>query len=357
MAIGGRIGILTFHRCINYGSYWQARCLVEGLRAAGHDAVLLDHDSASVNRLEWRCALDPQRPKRPPPGDRGRHVKKLRRFLAAMEELPCSARFDLGAPATAGSWDTILVGSDEVWNLRHPWYGGFAAFYGSGFRTDRLVSYAASFGNQQAWDRLAPLRARALSSFDAISVRDENSSQIVAGAIGTAPEIVLDPCLQFPTVIKQPETPPADPSYVVVYGHTFPGWFSSAVQSWARATGYRLVSVGYRNDWADEQLIAAGPRRFAQLMAGAAAVATNFFHGCVFSILNGKPFVCASSAYRANKVSNLVRFLAAEKYLLSENADAARIGDLLERPLDPAIDVRVTQMRAQSGDFLHRTLA
>src|SRR5690606_27642994 len=42
-----KIGILTFHRCINYGSYWQARCLIEGLRRMGADAVLLDHDSAA----------------------------------------------------------------------------------------------------------------------------------------------------------------------------------------------------------------------------------------------------------------------------------------------------------------------
>ena len=55
--MGKKIGVLTFHRCINYGSYWQARCLVEGLRARGHDAVLLDHDSPQVNRAEWRCAL------------------------------------------------------------------------------------------------------------------------------------------------------------------------------------------------------------------------------------------------------------------------------------------------------------
>ena len=27
--MSARIGVLTFHRCINYGSYWQARCLVE----------------------------------------------------------------------------------------------------------------------------------------------------------------------------------------------------------------------------------------------------------------------------------------------------------------------------------------
>ena len=58
----GKIGVLTFHRCINYGSYWQARCLVEGLRAAGHDAILLDHVSERVNRAEWRCALSPHLP-------------------------------------------------------------------------------------------------------------------------------------------------------------------------------------------------------------------------------------------------------------------------------------------------------
>ena len=54
-----KIGVLTFHRCINYGSYWQARCLVEGLRARGLDAVLLDHDSPRANRAEWRCAFQP----------------------------------------------------------------------------------------------------------------------------------------------------------------------------------------------------------------------------------------------------------------------------------------------------------
>ncbi len=39
MASPLRVGVLTFHRCINYGSYWQARCLVEGLRVAFPSAV------------------------------------------------------------------------------------------------------------------------------------------------------------------------------------------------------------------------------------------------------------------------------------------------------------------------------
>jgi len=53
------VGILTFHRCINYGSYWQARCLVDGIRKLGPEAVLLDHRPVNIDRVEWRCALTP----------------------------------------------------------------------------------------------------------------------------------------------------------------------------------------------------------------------------------------------------------------------------------------------------------
>src|SRR3954470_9533735 len=83
-----RVGVLTFHRCINYGSYWQARCLVSGLRARGHDAVLLDHESARVNRAEWRCALRPLLPEATPRADFPLYAAKARKLLRAIDALP-----------------------------------------------------------------------------------------------------------------------------------------------------------------------------------------------------------------------------------------------------------------------------
>ena len=100
-----RIGVLTFHRCINYGSYWQARCLVEGLRAQGHEAVLLDHDSAGVRRAELRCALSPTLPRRTRRADLPRYAAKVRRFERDFERLPCSRRFPLDAPEAAEEQD------------------------------------------------------------------------------------------------------------------------------------------------------------------------------------------------------------------------------------------------------------
>src|SRR5688500_20036997 len=92
------IGVLTFHRCINNGSYWQARCLVSALRERGHDAVILDHHSRRVNLAEWKCALRPTLPTPAARSDWERYRHKVRAFRDAIAALPLSARFELDEP-------------------------------------------------------------------------------------------------------------------------------------------------------------------------------------------------------------------------------------------------------------------
>lgn len=278
-----KIGVLTFHRCINYGSYWQARALVEGLRARGHDAELLDHRCRQVTWAEWRCAFQPTLPKPTRRSDFRRYGAKARRFLEAFRHLPQSRPFALDEPAVLEPYDLIIVGSDEVWNLRHPWYGGKAIFYGDGLKARRIASYAASFGNHDASEGLSRDYAERLRGFDHISVRDENSRRHVQQALGLDPALVLDPVLQFPDFPSQPALATAEP-YLLLYGHGFSAAFARQVRHAADAHGYRLVSIGYRNDFADEQWIGAGPLEFARAVAGSSAVATNFFHGCVFAL-------------------------------------------------------------------------
>src|SRR4051812_34973041 len=127
-----QMGVLTFHRCINYGSYWQAQCLVDGLRARGHDAVIVDHDSARVNRAEWTCALQPVLPTAVPRRDRLLYGVKALKFFGAVATLPRSPRFALDQPTAMPNYELVIVGSDEVWNLLHPWYGGCGLFFGDG---------------------------------------------------------------------------------------------------------------------------------------------------------------------------------------------------------------------------------
>lgn len=350
---GQSIGVLTFHRCINYGSYWQARSLVEGLRARGHDAVLLDHDLPDVTRREWRCAFQPLLPTRSPRSDFPAYKAKARKILAAADALPQSPRFHLHRPEELDEYDLVLVGSDEVWNMRHPWYGGKAIFYGEGVRARRLASYAASFGNHDASEGLHEWWADGLRRFDAISVRDDNARAMVRNALGIEPTLVLDPCLQFPPQVAPAQEPE---SYAAVYGHNFPERYARGVRDWADRRGVKLISIGYRNDWADEQRIDAGPDDFAALIAGSQAVATNFFHGTVFALLNARPFAAVTSTYRSNKLRDLMSKLGGEAHLISETDGADRFDTLLGTPLDPAITQRIAALRVQSSAFLDHVL-
>ena len=105
--------MLTFHRSINYGSYWQARCLVEGIRARGFEAELLDHDCERVRHAEACCALQPELPRRTPRRLLRRYAAKARKFAEAVALLPLSPRFPLHRPEAADRYDAVVVGSDN----------------------------------------------------------------------------------------------------------------------------------------------------------------------------------------------------------------------------------------------------
>ena len=348
------IGILTFHASINYGSYWQARCLVEGLRARGEPAVLLDHRSPSVLSAELRNAFQPELPARTPRHHHAALGRKVRAFAHALAALPYSSAFPLDAPHEAEPFDTVVVGSDEVWNFAHPWYGGRPLFFGEALRTRRLVSYAASFGNHAAEHGIAADCVARLRNFDAISVRDDNSRALIADALGYEPDLVLDPCLQFPDVL--PPSPAAPGNYIVLYGHGLPDWFAQAVRRWADAAGVRIVTIGYFNAVADDDRTDAGPIEFASLIAGARAVATSFFHGTVFALHYAKPFIAAASPYRRIKLEGLTSALGAEHRLIDAATSDDEIAALLATPLEDAVHEAIAEGRARSARYLDQAL-
>ena len=352
-----KIGVLTFHRCINYGSYWQARSLVEGLQQRGHHAVLLDHDSRRINLAEWKCAYQPVLPSAVITSDYPLYREKILGFFRAFEKLPLSPRFRMEDPAGMESYDMVVIGSDEVWNLYHPWFGKCPLFYGDGLRTRRLISYAASFGNYNAAGGLEQKWAEKLQNFDMISVRDENSQLIIKNALGFEPELVLDPCLQFSIEPEERSHLLMEEPYVAVYGHNFSEAFAGKIRRWANQNKLPLISIGYRNDWADEQWIIADPHDFAHFIARSQAVATNFFHGCVFALRNLKPFVCERTPYRSIKVHALMKTVGGEKHLLTEDAPDEIYNDRLTQPLDPVLSKNIDRLRKTSNAYLDRALA
>ena len=342
-----RVGVLTFHRCINYGSFWQADCLVRGLREIGHEPLIIDHRSKRVDLAEWRCALDPNPERRSTPIERDALLCKTRKVLEEVSTLPQTEPVDLESPEDIEAFDAIVIGSDEVWNLRHPWYSAKPVFFGQGLKTQKLISYAASFGNYSCWEGIGHPWTTFLRAFNHISVRDENSWWMLKNSLGLEPQMSLDPCLAWPPVVTS-QTPQAP--YAIVYGHGFSQGFARNVQEWAKERRVRLVSIGYLNEWADTQWLDASPTEFTKAVAGAEAVATNFFHGCVFALANQKPFACESTPYRSIKLRGLMELLGTEARLGSD------VENLLCLPTEFETEERINQLRCASIEYLQRAL-
>jgi hypothetical protein len=263
-----------------------------------------------------------------------------------------SPRFDLDHPEALPKYDAIVVGSDEVWNLRHPWFGEKPAFFGGGLPTDRLISYAASFGNFSSWEGIGSPWTDLLARVDHISVRDENSWWMLKNALGIEVPIVLDPALQWAIDPDGPWKGPSSP-FALVYGHNFSEEFVNKIRDWSRRRNLPLLSIGYRNDWADDSWLDADPHDFAHAFARSQAVLTNFFHGCIFSLRNQRPFACEKSPYRSIKISGLMELLETESRLVSPSDP---MDGLLDEPIPDATLDRIEALRRASTDYLAQAL-
>lgn len=347
-----KIGLLTFHRCINYGAYWQTRCLADALAGDGHDVEVLDYASPRYFLNEVRHALRPVRPaaRRDLIGLMAKTVK----FMRAQQRMNRTPMFSPAQPPSFSDFDLIVVGSDEVWNLNHPWLGGLPLFFGESLAPKRLVAYGASFGNYDATKGLAPEWIDRLQRFDRISVRDLNSNELLERHVGRSATLVLDPCLLSPCA-PWPAGGNAKSPYLLVYGHNFTRGLIAEARQWARARHLSIVSIGYRNDWADMSVLSTGPLEFIRAVESAAAVVTTYFHGCIFALRFARPFVAQLSDYRANKIRGLLKVLDAEHRI----HDPSRPGQITERlstPIEAEILASIALHRARSTAFLNACL-
>jgi hypothetical protein len=109
----------------------------------------------------------------------------------------------------------------------------------------------------------------------------ENSGKIIKNSLEIEPTLVLDPCLQFSTLTKKNNESNEGGEFAAVYGHNFSTSFVNKIKKWAYKRKLPLLSIGYRNEWADEQWLTADPIEFQSFIAQSEAVITNFYHGCI----------------------------------------------------------------------------
>lgn len=307
-----KIGILSMQRIINNGSFLQAYALMRIVESMGHDVEFVDFKISDnkkerlplkellrINHLYIFCCCKIME---------GFLFKGIKGAKFAISTSRVSINFmnnymkDIGLrkkPNYCSKVKILLFGSDEVFNTiqyvqrnkGHAWQ-----LYGADNNAEKLVSYAASFGHTtyeglQRYGMLEKTR-RLLAQFETISVRDENSLNIIKKITKKDACIHIDPVLlyEFDDIeIKKPKIT----NYILIY--SYPGRINIAgeievIKSFAKKYGKKIICVNMMQGWEDE-IFYEHPFDLLGYFKYADYIVTDTFHGAVISIKYNKKFV------------------------------------------------------------------
>ncbi len=291
---GQDTGLLTFHRTHNFGAFLQAYAMTRVLARAGFAPYVIDYqDRTQWLGESWPVILRFRRPVR--------FLDFASKRKAYGNTLDC---FSL-TPYTRDPADLLnlhfprlVVGSDIVWNyLMH---GCESPFFGN-VGADRRIAYAPSFGWASLSDPPPAELAAKLKRFDAISVRDVNSQEIVKAVSDRDVPVVLDPTFlwDFDGLERRPQASVFRNSYLLVYAFNMTTEVAAQLRRFAEFANLKIIGVGYRlkRSPCDRTLMGLSPFEFLWAVKHAAYVFTNTFHGTIFCIKYAKAFAVSAEYY------------------------------------------------------------
>jgi hypothetical protein len=313
------VGILTFHHTTNYGATLQTWALQKRLRELGVASEIIDYRPAKARAAYGlvlnRRFLQGARKAFAFACFRQRHLQLSPQVITELDDLP----------AVVAQYDTVICGSDEVWNTSS--FRGYDPGFFLPFTTTMHVhkcSYAASAGSTASFGCNKSVIADAIRTFAAVSVRDEGTRELLLQECDIDAVMVVDPTLlvNFDELIADDQRQLSP--YVLIYGSLSVAE-QHMVSTKAAQMGCRIVAIGEFHHCADENLAHAGVESWLRLMRAAEMVFTSFFHGAIFAWKFGRPLVVFERVDKQRKVKGFVNDMAllSSPFLCSAESDSA----------------------------------
>lgn len=358
-----KIGILTHYNVYNLGAQLQMLALEAYLKDLGHEVKILtyqknfDFAAAEKDRNSGSWKAIPFYLKHylfeKGPGltwFNYRKVKAINRSIA-------NHSF---APYDQSGCDAIVIGSDEVFSID---VGCNKMMYGCGLGNVPAIAYAPAFGRTteeilkkfNCYD----LVRDGLSKMFSLSARDTHTQEMIRSLTGREAPLVCDPVLlydghTFPKPVK-----PIGKPYLLVYSYdsnmTAPEE-AAAIRACARKHGLTTVSLGTYHKWCDKNLV-CGPLEWYSYFKDAACVVTDTFHGSVVAMKNHcNVAIFIRQSINAFKLQSLLEVTGLRQRRLSA-VTLEELERVLAEKIDyPAVDSRIAQLAAESGNYLKNAL-
>lgn len=354
-----KIGILTFHRAINYGASLQTFALMTVIKGIGNFEV---------------CQLDTEQPYITD-GSKLFNIRKqnlIRSLIGSIIRFPAKAirnykfnkfwekRLNFSKPVfgdfISEQIDYIIVGSDQVWNFDI--IGDDLRFFldiNTKEASFKKISYAASIGKSKLNRKEEEILQNHLADFNSISVR-EKSAQKLLHELNIDSEVVLDPTLllnknEWLSLFNNSNK--IKNRYILVYTLEKNELVDQVVHYYKKELN--ISQVVYISSSINLHKISNtfSPEDFIELFNGAEFIITNSFHGTAFSVNFSKNFVTIPHKTRNSRMIDFLKMVNLNEQIIYKLTDL----EVAAKDINYTdINVILETERLKSIDYLRKAL-
>lgn len=319
-----KIGILTFHKSINYGSVLQAWALSKVL--GENETYVIDYEPDSYKKQYGLCS-----------NERGiknnlnrllngiainRQIKYFSKFRS--KHLNCTASYNSETLTSSviDGFDAVVTGSDQIWNV-HAMDADDAYFIPFSTKAKK-IAYACSVNNTDFTEsRCDEQLKNYILDYDFISIRENSGAKKLSKFIDNQKKVytMLDPTLlntkeTFDEIVSKRIV---QKPYIFLYNVWAGASVLEAAKQISKITGLpvytAMMKPGIKQIWKIEkegikvETKHTAPEDFLSLIKYSEMVVTDSFHGTAFSLIFEKKFVCINYANNDDVLKNDERIM------------------------------------------------
>lgn len=357
-----KIGILTYHRTLNYGACLQAVATRIVLEKMGHEVYYVDYwpeyhrlnySAFSFAKLKYISLLGGIKYLL----DSMRFYKYRKQRIDSFEEFFQEFIYPY-CKSVNESFDVIVYGSDQIWrkqgalNAYNPVYFGI-----NNFKAKKHVAYAGSMGNLPTSESDFTRIKSFMNHMDKISVRERDLQDMLHRMGYNNVPLVVDPTLLLTKAewdsLNISTGKWTDKKYMLLYGIGSNDFSLQNVQKYASSRNCELIILkGVPNQRNTNNILTtSSPESFIDLIKNAECIFTSSFHGLAFSIIYEKEFY-ASFSSNSNRAVTLLERIDLKDRLIAPNAEIPFLSKIQYN----AVKEKLEKLRVLSVEYLSNSL-
>lgn len=363
-----KIGIITLHYAINFGSFFQAYALVETLNSLGYEANIIDYRDCEIEfenssrlfnfkyllenpvkfiRIVFKKLIN----------HNNLRLKQTIYHDGQLRNLHLHHIVNNDFSSLNYEFDQFIVGSDQVWNVNIV-KDSITKYLLCDIKKPKFT-YASSFGDT-AIEKFVSYK-KCIHDFDSISIREKESLESFNKLINHKSTYNhIDPSLllkseNYKQLMDKPENLDESRPIILVIDNYIDKNLKKTINQLSKENNSSIISVFGRkyHDSINVKGITS-PFGILGLIEQADFIITTSFHGLAFSIIFEKKFGVYLLGSRSNRIVNLLELLKIKDRLFFDYVDLHNL--INETPNYKVMNKILELERFKSLDYLRRNL-